>query len=194
MGSTKKNLMTDEKIIELYWERDESAITRTDEKYGLCCFYIAHNILGSREDSEECVNDTWLQTWLSIPPQRPSFLRQFLIRITRNLSLDYYRHNHAKKRGGGELAAALDELSECVSGAEDTETAVSKRQLEEAVNAFIGSLPVKERSVFIRRYFFMEKTARIAERYLLTEGNVRKILSRVRAKLKEYLLKEGFEV
>lgn len=186
--------ITDEKIIELYWNRDESAIPRTDEKYGSCCFSVAYRILSNREDSEECVNDTWLRTWISIPPQRPSFLKQFLVKITRNLSLDYYRFNHAKKRCSGEVLLALDELEECVSGVEDVETTVSQKQLEEAVNVFVGSLPVKERNIFIRRYFFLEQTAEIAGRYSITEANIRKILSRTRVKLRKYLMEEGFEI
>lgn len=194
MGKMRRIPLSDEKIIELYWIRDESAILRTDEKYGDYCFSVAYHILCCREDSEECVNDTWLRTWSSIPPAWPSFLKQFLAKITRNLSLDYYRSGHAKKRGEGEVLLVLDELSECVSGTENVEMAVFEKQLEEAINDFVGGLPSQERNIFIRRYFFLDQTAEIAKRYALKEPNIRKILSRTRVKLKKYLLEEGYEI
>lgn len=194
MKKRKKTPVSDEKIIDLYWSRDEEAIPRTDEKYGGCCFSVAYHILRNQEDSEECVSDTWLKTWYSIPPERPSFLKQFLVKIARNLSLDHYRRNHAKKRGGGEMPLVLDELAECVSGAEDVESAMRAKQLEEAINIFVGSLSEKERNIFIRRYFFLERAAEIAKMYSTNEANVRKTLSRVRAKLKKYLIEEGYEL
>ena len=106
--------MEDSAIIDLYWAREERALSETDTKYGGYCRSIAHNILKNREDSEECVSDTWLHAWNAMPPQRPSILSSFLGRITRNLSFDRCRRQNAEKRGGGSLPLALDELSECV--------------------------------------------------------------------------------
>lgn len=106
--------MDDKQIIELYWQRNEDAIHETSLKYGSYCYSIAHNILSNNEDSEECVNDTWLKAWNSIPPQRPVHLKMFLAKITRNLSFDKYKAGKAAKRGNGEIAVVLDELSECL--------------------------------------------------------------------------------
>lgn len=108
--------MEDSRIVELYWKRDADAIPATSEKYGGYCASIAQNILGNEEDAEECVNDTWLGAWNSMPPHRPSVLQAFLGKITRNLSFNRHRRDRAEKRGGGELPLVLDELGECVSG------------------------------------------------------------------------------
>ena len=118
--------MDDRTIIRLYWNRDEQAIPATAEKYGRYCASIAGNILGSKEDAEECVNDVYLHVWNSIPPHRPEVLSAFLGKITRNLALNLYKHNTADKRGGGELPAVLDGLAELVSGDEDTEQVQKK--------------------------------------------------------------------
>ena len=107
--------MNDQDILDLYFARSESAISATNEKYGKYCHTVAMNILYSHEDSEECVNDTWLRAWGAIPPKRPAMLRTFLGKITRNLALNRWEHTHAEKRGRGEPAAALDELTECVA-------------------------------------------------------------------------------
>lgn len=187
-------MFSDEKIINLYWERDEKAISATDEKYGAYCMKIAKQILGSLEDSKECINDTWLRAWNVMPPNRPTILRGFLAKITRNLSLDRYRASRALKRGGDQVSVCLEELSECVSDRETVETIVLKKQLEQSLNRFVRGLPEVERNVFIRRYFFLDTGADIANKYGLKEANVRKILSRTRIKLREYLQKEGFEL
>jgi RNA polymerase sigma-70 factor (ECF subfamily) len=114
--------MTDEKIIDLYFSRSENAITETNKKYGSYCFKIANNILNNREDSEECVNDTWMKTWDSIPPTSPSHLNLYLAKIVRNLSFTRYKSKHAIKRGKGEMAVILDELEECIAGQADIES------------------------------------------------------------------------
>ena len=119
--------MEDAKIVQLYWDRNELAIPVTADKYGSYCASIANNILDSREDAEECVNDTYLNTWNSIPPNRPNILSTYLGKITRNLSFDRFRHRHADKRGGGEIELVLDELGECVSGADTVEQEVEKK-------------------------------------------------------------------
>lgn len=111
--------MEDHQIVELYWQRNADAISETADKYGDYCFAIAENILHNAEDSEECVNDTWLRAWNAIPPQKPAVLRMFLAKITRNLSFDRFHARNAEKRGGGEMALVLDELGECFGGGAD---------------------------------------------------------------------------
>ena len=123
--------MEDGQIIDLYWQRNTDAITETDIKYGAYCFTIAHNILNSREDSEECVNDTWLRAWNAMPPRKPDRLQMFLAKITRNLSFNRYNARTADKRGGGEIVLVLDELAECLASESDTESAYRLKELEQ---------------------------------------------------------------
>ena len=184
--------MEDCQIIELYWQKNADAISETAGKYGAYCFAIAQNILHNAEDSEECVNDTWLRAWNAMPPQKPDLLRPFLAKITRNLSLDRFHGRNAEKRGGGEIILVLDELAECLHGGADTETAYEAKELRNAVRRFVRSLPEREGNVLVRRYFFAEPVADIARRYGLTESNVTVILSRTRKKLRAHLLKEGY--
>lgn len=184
--------MEDRRIIDLYFARSEQAITETSNKYGNYCYTIAQNILRSPPDAEECVNDTWLRAWNSMPPQKPSRLRLFLGKITRNLSVDRFRRYSSEKRGGGETALALEELSQCADSGANPADAAEMQELEAAVGKFLTSLPDRERGIFLRRYFYVEKTAVIAKRFGLKETNVRLILSRTRQKLKEFLQKEGF--
>ena len=181
--------MEDRQIIELYWKRAEEAIRETSIKYGRLCQYIAQNILSSPEDSEECVNDTWLKAWNAMPEDRPGLLAQYLGKITRNLALSRWRANRTEKRGGGELPLVLDELADCVSSA-DTLQAVEAGELAEAVNQFLHALPERECNLFLRRYWFAEPTAEIARRYGMRENTVRTILFRSRKKLQSYLEKE----
>ena len=184
--------MDDIKIIELYWQRDQSAISATDEKYGRYCFYVADNILGSREDSEECVNDTWLAAWNRMPPHRPNLLRLFLAKITRSIAFNRYKAGHARRRGGGQIELVLDELSECLEGESSAEDFTLARELGEFIRRFVRDLPTRDGDIFARRYFFTEPIKSIAARYHLSENNTMVILSRVRAKLREELKKEGF--
>ena len=126
--------MTDDKILDLYWGRDETAITESDKQYGKYCYSIAYRILSSHEDSEECINETWLNAWHAIPPQRPGKLSLFLGRITRNLSFDKFRANRTAKRGGGEIVLILDELNECVPSANSTEQVILNQELGKTIN------------------------------------------------------------
>lgn len=183
--------MEDKQIIDLYFARNEQAISETNKKYGPYCNTIAYRILQSLPDAEECVSDTWLRAWNAIPPQKPNVLRQFLAKITRNLSLDRWRANQAQKRGGGEAEVALEELGECIPGGGDPATVLELEELKNAIAAFLRTLPERDRSIFLRRYFYLEKPAAIARRYVLRQANVRLILSRTRQKLKDYLQKEG---
>lgn len=182
--------MDDGRIIELYFSRDESAIAETDRKYGAYCFTVAYNILADRGDSEECVNDTWLRTWESIPPKRPQVLKLFLLKITRNISLDRCKARMAKKRGGGETELAIEELSECVSGNADVFGEVMEKRISKLVREFVHGLPELDRAIFVRRYFFVESVKAVAERYGLSEGAVMTRLSRIRKKLRDLLDKE----
>lgn len=191
-GRREMRSMDDGQIIELYWERKESAVQETNNKYGSYCLKIANQILSNRQDSEECVNDTWLRAWNSIPPKRPDKLRFFLAKITRNLSFDRYKARKAGKRGGSEIDLVLEELEDCLSASGDVETEISMKELEKSMNCFITALPERERGIFLRRYFYAESVSDIAERYFLKESNVLMILSRTRKKLKNYLIKEGY--
>ncbi len=184
--------MTDSQIVELYWQRNTDAISETASKYGAYCFSIAHNILHSAEDSEECVNDTWLRAWNTIPPQRPNVLRMFLARITRNLSFDRFDAKNAEKRGGSETALVLEELEECLSGGTDVESICEAAELEQCIRCFVRALPERDRNVFVRRYFFTEPMSTIAARYGLTVNHITVILCRTRKKLKLKLAKEGY--
>lgn len=184
--------MDDRQIIELYWQREQEAITATNDKYGSYCFAVANNILQNDEDSEECINDTWYRVWNAIPPQKPVWLKAFLAKITRNLALDRYTAQNAEKRGKGETAIVLDELSECVASDTDCASAVDAKELEECIRKFVRTLPERDGNIFLRRYFFMESTAETAKKYGMKESNVLLILSRTRKKLKVHLIKEGF--
>lgn len=184
--------MEDAQIIELYFQRKEEAIKETHSKYGSYCFAIAENILHNTEDSEECVSDTWLAAWNAMPPQRPTVLRMFLAKITRNLSFNRFHAGNAKKRGGGELNFVLDELAECIAAESDTEAEYMVKELEQSIRLFVRNLPEREGNVFVRRYFFTESVAVIAKRYCLTENNVMVTLSRTRKKLRAHLSKEGY--
>lgn len=184
--------MEDNQIVELYWQKNADAISETASKYGAYCFAIAKNILHNTEDSEECVNDTWLHAWNAIPPQKPNVLRMFLAKITRNLAFNRFNARNAEKRGGGEIALVLDELGECLGGGADAEAAYETKELRQCIRRFVQALPEREGNVLVRRYFFAESVADIAKRYDLRENNVMVILSRTRRKLKAHLLKEGY--
>lgn len=184
--------MQDEQIVALYWQREERAILETDKKYGSYCYTVADNILQNREDAEECVNDTWFRVWNAIPPQKPSKLQIYLAKITRHLAFDRFKARTAEKRGGGEIHLVLSELEECIPAPGGVEETILAKELAVSVDRFIRSLPQRERNVFVRRYFYTEPIARIAERYGFTSSNTSVILNRVRQKLKAHLAKEGY--
>ncbi|MBE6608091.1 MAG: RNA polymerase sigma factor [Ruminococcaceae bacterium] len=186
--------MEDREIIELFWSRDESAVSVLDEKYGEFCRHIAFNILHSQEDSEECVNDTYLKVWNAIPPQRPTFLRAFLSRITRNLAFDRCRLKMREKRGGGEVAIALSELENCISSRADVQEEYDTKELGEAIGRFLRTISERDRDVFVARYYFVTEVEEISEKLGIDVKQVWNILSRTRKKLKDFLEKEGYRI
>lgn len=183
--------MKDTEILDLYWSRDERAIAKTQESYGKYCYSIAFHILHSGEDSEECVNDTWLRAWNAIPPNRPQRFAIFLGTITRNLAFDRWKRKNTLKRGRGEMDITLDELAECVPAAGGTEDIVEEAELRRNLNVFLGTLKEQERNVFLRRYWYAEEYGEIADRYGLKLGTVKTILFRTRGKLRTFLEQEG---
>ena len=183
--------MDDSRIIALYWARSEEAIRETDQKYGPYCRTIAWNILQDREDSEECVNDTWLQAWNTIPPKKPSLLKAFLGKITRNLALDKYRFYRAQKRGGQETHLALEELKDCIPHPSTTEQAAEDLALTEVLDRFLAGLKPETRKLFLRRYWYASSIQDIARDYGMSESKVKTTLHRTREKLRRHLEQEG---
>ena len=186
--------LEDSKIIDLYWARKEQALAETDAKYGSYCRTIARNILRNFEDTEECVSDTWLHAWNSMPPQRPGILSAFLGRITRNPSFDRCKYQQAAKRGGGALPLALDELGECIPASGRVEHELEQKELAAAIDRFLRTLPERECSMFLRRYWYVDSVQSIAARYAIKENTAKSILFRTREKLRRYLAGEGIIV
>lgn len=184
--------MEDEKIIELYFARNEQAVTETDRKYGGYCFTLANSILNNREDAEEAVSDTYLKTWNAIPPQKPSMLKMFLAKITRNLSFSRWRKLSAEKRGGGAMELVLEELDTCIPAPGKVEDNLMGKELAKAIRCYLNTLSQREQDIFLRRYFFVEETETIARRYGMKPATVLRTLSRTREKLKHYLTREGY--
>lgn len=183
--------MEDTAIIDLYFKRSEQAIVETDTKYGGYCYSIAYNILSNREDSEESVSDTYMAAWNTIPPTRPSFLNAFLGNITRHISIDRWRKRSSKKRGGGEIILALEELENCVD-VHNTENAFEQKELTRVLNQFLSSLGETERNVFLCRYWYMDPIQTISEYSGFTQSKVTSMLYRTRGKLRKRLSEEGY--
>ncbi|MEN6308563.1 hypothetical protein SDC9_49844 [bioreactor metagenome] len=184
--------MEDNEIIEFYWRRSEQAIQESGSKYGSYCLSIANNILSNLQDSEECVNSTWLNAWNAIPPQRPNHLSAFFAKITRNLSINKLKARTAEKRSGNEATVVIDELGECLSASDNVEAEYQGKELGEKISQFLRTLSERECNMFIRRYFYVQPVGEIAKHYRLKESNVLVILSRTRKKLRFYLQKEGY--
>lgn len=183
--------MDDNSILDLYWDRSETAISQTAVKYGSYCFQIAYNILTNREDAEESVNDTYLAAWNSIPPRRPSALGAFLGKLTRHLSIDRWRIRSAQKRGGGEIVLALEELADCADSEQNVENAYLRKEMCRCFNYFLDDLPETERNVFLCRYWYMDSIRQIGDYFGFTESKVNAMLHRTRAKLRAQFQKEG---
>lgn len=185
--------MEDKQIVDLYWERSETAIVETERKYGRYCHYIAYQILHNDEDAKEVVNDTYLKMWNTIPPRRPNPLKPYVGMISRQLALDVYDVQHAQKRSG-QVPLVLDELSECVSSHEVGADIGESVALFDSLSRFIWALPRRTRNIFVRRYFYMSSIAEIAKDFTMKESNVTMLLLRTRRKLEQFLKKEGFDL
>lgn len=183
--------MDDKKIIALYFDRSEQAISETAKKYGRYCHYIAFHILHNEEDSEECVNDTYFRAWNAIPPNQPKRLQTFLGKITRNLSLNKWEKQTAQKRGSGQMEHALEELVECIPSENNVEKVIEDKLIVQIINDFLDHLSSEKRKIFVRRYFYFSSIKEIAKDYGLSESKVTVTLFRTRQMLKEVLEKEG---
>lgn len=186
--------MDDGRIIEMFLERDENAVRIVSLKYGAYCGCVSRNILGNNESSEECVNDTWLKAWNSIPPQKPVNLRAFLGRITRNLSLNILRDMSREKRGSGKALLVLDELEGCIPDTHTPEKTVEYKEITESINRFLGDLSEEHRVVFLRRYWFFDDAADIASRMGWSLSKTNSLLHRLRVKLKKHLESEDITI
>ena len=186
--------MDDETIVKMYWERDKNALAATSEKYGSYCLSIAGNILGNHEDAEECVSDTYMNTWNSIPENRPERLSTYLGRIVRNLSFNLYKKNRREKRGSGQISMILDELAELIADPCGVEETWNCKFLSEEISSFLSELDAEKRMIFVCRYWYADSVKDIAERFAMTEGNVSVTLNRLRKKLHSYLTERGFEL
>lgn len=183
--------MKDEEIISLYWKRDETAIAATADKYGNYCRSISYHILHDVEDAKECVNDTWLGAWKSIPPRRPNRLSVYLGKITRNLSLNRFKQYNAEKRGSGQTELVLSELEDCIPDKNSIEQIVEEMVLTKSISQFLRTQPRQKRNIFIRRYWYLYSIRDIATSYGMSESKVASLLFRMRNELKSHLEQEG---
>ena len=186
------NHMPDERIVELYWQRQESAIQETAAKYGAYCHSIAYNILFSREDAEESVNDTYLDAWNSMPPHQPSLLSAFLGKLTRRISIDKWRRKQADKRGGGEINLVLDELDDCIAAQTNVEAELEQQEMARIIREYLDALSPTERRVFLCRYWYMDPIAAIAKQFGFSSSKTASMLHRTRKKLRDKLESEGY--
>ena len=191
---TPEQLLTDEAIISLYWNRDEQAITETDRKYGHYLFTIAQNILSDRLDCEECLNDTYLGTWHRIPPAKPSIFHVFLSRIMRNIAIDKHRANTAKKRVPTEMTVSLTELEDTILQSPSLEEEVAMEEVGRILNEFLDNLSERDEMIFFCRYYYADKIQSIAYMLGISESTVKRDLARLRDSLKEKLEREGYTV
>lgn len=182
--------MEDDEIVDLYWRREEEAITATSQKYGGFCHGIALNILSVREDAEECVNDTWCHAWNAIPPERPRKLNVWLGKITRNLALNRWQKRRAKKRYHG-MEVLLDELAECIPAGSSPEQTLENTEITRVIEDWLKTLSREERAVFVRRYWGGEALGRLAKESGSSPERMKKRLYRLRQQLKKALEKEG---
>lgn len=190
LGKGRK--MDDEKIVDLFWQRDEQAITETSAKYGALCGKIAYGILGNSQDSEEIVNQAYLRLWDAVPPKRPDPFSPFLAKIVRNLALNRLKAEHTQKRNPGEFTVSLDELDECIPDKKSAQSDTG--HIRDCLNTFLRGQKRDVRSIFILRYFYCESIEEISERSGYSEAKVKSLLFRTRKKLRTYLESEGISV
>jgi len=177
--------MEDYQIVDLYWDRKEKAITETEKKYGKMLHSLSFSLLSSHEDAEECVNDTYLGAWNTMPSARPMYLGPFLSKITRRLSIDRWRREHREKRGG--VAGLVEELTDCIPDNDTPAAEYERGLLRGELNAFLRTLPEEKRAIFVRRYFYAQPVNMIAREIGVSEANVKIVLYRLREQLKQRL-------
>ena len=182
--------MEDSAIVRLYWDRDQRAIPASEEKYGSRCRGVSYGILSSREDAEECVNDTWHRAWDTMPPQRPGCLRAYLCRLARGLSIDRWRARRAQKRGEG-TEVLLSELEDCVPAAPSAEEVWEAREVAAAIDRWLDGLDRESRALFVRRYWYGDRVDELAARWGRTPNGTAQRLRRLRAGLRRALEREG---
>ena len=183
--------MDDDKIIEMFFKRDEKALAHTEDKYSLYCRSVAAHILNSKEDTEEALNDTWLAAWNAIPPHKPEHLKTFLAKLTRNISLNKVRSDKALKRGSAEVRVVFEEIEEWLTAEDDTECKISEQVTADSINDFLAGISETERNVFVRRYWYMQPISEIAEYHGFSESKVKSMLFRLRKRLYAKMKKEG---
>jgi len=186
-------MMEDWKIVELYWARNEEAINQTKLKYGKYCRKIACSILYDSDDADECINDTYLSTWNSLPPNKPEMLSTYVGKICRNIAINLYQRLTAAKRGGSQTELCLDELLD-IADDSAVEDQIELRELSNSINQFLDNLEKENRIIFVKRYWYMEAIKEIAKDLKISESKAKMSLLRTRNKLKEHLLKEGYSL
>lgn len=186
--------MKDEEIVALYWDRNEDAIRQTQQKYGAYLSKIAYNILSDFEDSKECVNDTYLKAWNSMPDHRPGVLSTYLGKIVRQRAIDEFRKKNSVKRYASEYALSLEELGDSFAGGTTPEQAFDAKKLDEAINCFLRTLSDEARNTFIGRYYYFDSLKDVAAYCGMSEVRAKSMLYRTRQSLKAYLIKEGFDL
>nr|WP_300005035.1 sigma-70 family RNA polymerase sigma factor [Tissierella sp.] len=182
--------MEDKELINLYWNRSEIAIDETDKKYRNYCKKIAYNILYNLEDSEECLNDTYLNVWKSIPDDRPQIFSAYIGKITRNLAINIYNRKRAQKRGLGQVEVVLDELENILTSSNSVEDEIDAEGIKVALNNFLYSLEKEDRIIFVKRYWYVDSIKEIAKTTGFSQSKIKSNLFRTRKKLKTYLEKE----
>ena len=198
MAEKKKNEQTenlpDDTIVNMYWDRNETAIKETDKKYGKYLYTISYNVLHDRLDCEECINDTYLTTWNRIPPTRPNMFQRFLSKITRDISVDKYRKTHTLRRIPSELVVSLDELDDCISCMIPENEAETVERISGVLNSYLREITERDRFIFVCRYYYSDTVAYIAKMTGVSDKTVYRELSRIRNGLRERLTKEGIEI
>ena len=182
--------MIDQAIIALFEQRDEQAISESEQQYGALCRSVARDITGSEADAEECLNDAMLAAWNAIPPAKPKNLRAYLLRLVRNAAHDRYRAAHTEKRGAAQNSGSIDELAEILPDKSDVVGEVERREMLRAVTAFLESLPQRQRDLFVRRYWYVQTVSEISACYGFSESKVKSMLLRIRKKLYTKLKEE----
>ena len=190
----KKTVLSDEKIVDMYLERDENAIFHSDVKYGKYLFSVSYNILHDKLDSEECVNDTYLGAWNSIPPHKPQSLRAFLLMIVRRISINKYHKSSKKSTVPTAMTVSLSELEDFVSCDDSVESYFDAKRLGEIISEFVRNLPPRRQYIFMSRYYVADSLETIAKELNLSRAMIKKELATIRAALRETLEREGYFV